>query len=199
MIQLISYAPYSTIKVYSVWCDGVGSSHSTFFLWQRRKQSERYLTTFFTVGFFRKETRCDDSSLFEARFPAVWVTGNFPANGCTGRSKVLWGSMVGLWVTIPVSFEKKRVSCRLAQFCSPTIEEIVRVIMIEFNPVLYTEILEPQKLPEITDTVTGNLEDLHKLLMSVIWLTNFHFINRANTLEIPGEWLGDAWVEFFIK
>ena len=38
--QLISYAPYNTTKAHSVRCDGVGSSHSIFFRWQRRKQSE---------------------------------------------------------------------------------------------------------------------------------------------------------------
>ena len=126
--QLISYASYSTIKAHSVWCDGVGSSHSTFFRWQRRKHSERSVTNPFTVGFFRKETK-GDPSLFEG---AVWVFGKFPVNGCTGRSKVLWGSMVGLWVTIPVSRENKRVSCRLAQLCIPTIEEIVIALQVGF-------------------------------------------------------------------
>ena len=110
MIQIISYAQYSTIKAHSVWCDGVGSSHSTFFRWQRRKQTERSLTIALTVVstflWFRKDTTGEDPSWLETRFPAVWLIGNFPVNGCTGRRKILCGNMVDFWVNIPVSFEK---------------------------------------------------------------------------------------------
>ena len=138
-IQIISYGPCNTIKAHSMWCEGVSSSHSTFFRWQRRKQSERSLTITLTVVsmflWFRKDTTHDDPSRLEAWFPAVWIIGNFPVNGCTGRSKVLWGSMVGLWVNIPVNFENKRVSCsgRLAQLCIPTVEEIVITLVFEFQ------------------------------------------------------------------
>jgi hypothetical protein len=129
VIQIISYAPYSTIKAHSEWCDGVGSSHSTFFRWQRRKQTERSFTIALTVvsifWWFRKDTTGDDPSWLETRLPAVWIIGNFPVNGCTGRRKILWGSVVSLRVKIPVSFKNELVSSRLGQLCIPTVEEIV--------------------------------------------------------------------------
>ena len=139
-IQIISYAPYSTTKTHSVWCDVVGSSHSTFFRWQRRKESERSLTITLTVVsiflWFRKDTTGDDPSWLETRSPAVWTIGNFPVNGCTGRSKVLWGSMVtmGLRVNIPVSFENKWLLSRL---CIPTVEEIVIALVFRAQPNRY--------------------------------------------------------------